>query len=180
MYVNDKLVKIECSDCEEEFLVSEYVLKKKTDEQFPGDGCHCPYCGSTNTEAIVWTGNANIDFDELGCLAISHDDPNNEKSLPDLDDLELTVRSHNALTRSNMTTVGSLLERWPNIKMCRGMGYKSFVEIGNKLLEHGLITSFEVPTHEEFVHIQNNEIIATHRRPIEKENALDAPEDTNM
>ncbi|NLW90977.1 MAG: hypothetical protein GXY34_05190 [Syntrophomonadaceae bacterium] len=72
MHVHDRLVKIECLVCREEFLVSEYVLKQKTDEEYPGNGCYCPYCGNIETQAITWTGD-NTDFaDEMGCLAISH------------------------------------------------------------------------------------------------------------
>jgi NAD-dependent SIR2 family protein deacetylase len=66
----DELTKINCLSCEESFLASDYVLKKKGIGS--GDGCFCPYCGSRNTEAIVWSGD-NLDFaDEMGCLAISH------------------------------------------------------------------------------------------------------------
>jgi len=75
MWVHDRLIKIECHSCAEEFLVSEYVLKKKTDKEYPGDGCYCPYCGNTNTEAVTWTGEepSCMNFaEEMGCLAISH------------------------------------------------------------------------------------------------------------
>jgi DNA-directed RNA polymerase subunit RPC12/RpoP len=75
MWVHDRLVKIKCHSCGDEFLVSEYVLQKKTDKEYPGDGCYCPYCGSTETVGVTWTGDdpGRMDFvEEMGCLAISH------------------------------------------------------------------------------------------------------------
>jgi Zn ribbon nucleic-acid-binding protein len=72
MYFHDPLVKIRCRSCHEEFLVSGYVLKQKTDEKYPGDGCFCPYCGSRETEAVTWD-EENLDYiEEMGCLAIGH------------------------------------------------------------------------------------------------------------
>ena len=62
-YVVDNLIKCECWECEQQFIVSEYSFKRVKK-------IRCPYCGSKIIDHIVYADkDSNID---LGCLAIHH------------------------------------------------------------------------------------------------------------
>ena len=56
-----------------------------------------------------------------------------------IEDLALSVRSYNALRRSNITTLGDLIERLNagDLKSIRNLGTKSFCEIQTKMLVFG-------------------------------------------
>ena len=56
-----------------------------------------------------------------------------------IDDLVLSVRSHNALRRANIATIGDLVERLNEggLKSIRNLGVKSFSEIQTKILVYG-------------------------------------------
>lgn len=55
-----------------------------------------------------------------------------------IEDLELSVRAYNCLKRSGLTTVGVILERSEEeLLALRNFGEKSYVELREKLVEHG-------------------------------------------
>ena len=56
-----------------------------------------------------------------------------------IDELALSVRSHNALGRANVATLGELIERLNEggLKSIRNLGVKSFSEIQTKMLVYG-------------------------------------------
>lgn len=61
-----------------------------------------------------------------------------------VDSLNLSVRTHNALRRAGVDSISDLLIRWPeDIKKIRNMGMRTYNEIGNRLLDAGLIESYE-------------------------------------
>lgn len=64
--VPDNLVKYQCHDCLEQFIVSEYVAKKS-------NNVLCPHCISNDVEAIVMM-NDKDSLNELGCLGIYHNE----------------------------------------------------------------------------------------------------------
>ena len=55
-----------------------------------------------------------------------------------IEDLDLSVRAYNCLKRSGLTTVGVILERSEEeLLALRNFGEKSYVELRDKLVEHG-------------------------------------------
>lgn len=56
-----------------------------------------------------------------------------------IDELSLSVRSHNALRRAGIATLGDLIERLNegDLKSIRNLGAKSFSEIQTKMLQFG-------------------------------------------
>ncbi len=56
-----------------------------------------------------------------------------------IEDLALSVRSYNALRRSNVKTLGDLIERLNEgmVKKIRNLGSKSYSEIQTKILVYG-------------------------------------------
>lgn len=56
-----------------------------------------------------------------------------------IEDLDLSVRSNNALRRANVTTLGDLIERLNEggLKSIRNLGAKSYSEIQTKMLVYG-------------------------------------------
>jgi len=140
MYIADNLVKLECLNCCGEFIISEYTALKHG-LNLDG-GCHCPYCGETQTE---WTSRTNEETREethrdLGCLGISHEDPD---PIVGIEVLELTIRGYHALKRAGIDRVDELLYRWPNVKNIRNLGRSAYNHIGEKLVKAGYIEQFE-------------------------------------
>ena len=64
--VVDGLVKYECFNCREQFIVSEYAIRSKSYK------LTCPYCISHDIEAIVLMDDQEI-LSQLGCLGLYHD-----------------------------------------------------------------------------------------------------------
>jgi DNA-directed RNA polymerase subunit RPC12/RpoP len=64
-YIIPDLLKYQCLDesCEKQFILS---------EAYDNSDVKCPYCGSSNIEAIVFLEDPDK-LDELGCMAISTD-----------------------------------------------------------------------------------------------------------
>lgn len=56
-----------------------------------------------------------------------------------IEDLALSVRSHNALRRANISTIGELIDKLNegNIKSIRNLGTKSYSEIQTKMMVYG-------------------------------------------
>lgn len=73
--VPDNLIKYECSECREQFIVSEVVADKV-------GIINCPYCTSDEVEAIVLDDNKDR-LNEIGCLGIYHDDEQQEGCVKD-------------------------------------------------------------------------------------------------
>lgn len=75
-----------------------------------------------------------------------------------IDDLVLSVRSHNALRRANIATVGDLVERLNEggLKSIRNLGVKSFSEIQTKILVYGFEQLSEKEKHTFFNYLVEN------------------------
>lgn len=75
-----------------------------------------------------------------------------------IDDLVLSVRSHNALRRANIATIGDLVERLNEggLKSIRNLGVKSFSEIQTKILVYGFEQLSEKEKHTFFNYLVEN------------------------
>lgn len=75
-----------------------------------------------------------------------------------IDDLVLSVRSHNALRRANIATIGDLVERLNEggLKSVRNLGVKSFSEIQTKILVYGFEQLSEKEKHTFFNYLVEN------------------------
>lgn len=51
-----------------------------------------------------------------------------------IDDLDLEQRSYNGLCRSNIRTIGAVVDKWTELMNIRSIGQKSLKEIKNKVL----------------------------------------------
>ena len=71
-YVLDKLVKYHCFNCNSEFILSEYKIKK-------AGRITCPYCQSKGIQSYVCI-NDKDKLNKLGCIAMGHhEDPEEER-----------------------------------------------------------------------------------------------------
>lgn len=75
-----------------------------------------------------------------------------------IDDLVLSVRSHNALRRANIATIGDLVERLNEggLKSIRNLGVKSFSEIQTKILVYAFEQLSEKEKHTFFNYLVEN------------------------
>lgn len=78
-----------------------------------------------------------------------------------IDDLVLSVRSHNALRRANIATIGDLVERLNEggLKSIRNLGVKSFSEIQTKILVYGFEQLSEKEKHTFFNYLVENNTV---------------------
>ncbi|MGM9626338.1 MAG: DNA-directed RNA polymerase subunit alpha C-terminal domain-containing protein [Eubacteriales bacterium] len=106
--------------------------------------------GLTETLCRVFGGNlkVSIGFSKKACGA-------------DIDALELSVRSYNALRRADISTLGALIDRLNagGLKNIRNLGDRSCKEIQTKILEYGYMRLSEKEKAEFFRDLLENNIL---------------------
>ena len=60
-FVDDKLVKFECIECDKQFILGEHDCDTKV---------YCPFCKSKYVEAIVWQGDTEVQMGN--CLMLHY------------------------------------------------------------------------------------------------------------
>ena len=104
-------------------------------------------CGLVDTLHRVFGKNirVNVGFSKSACDS-------------SIEELALSVRSHNALRRANVTTLGDLIERLNEggLKSIRNLGTKSFSEIQTKMLVFGFERLSEKEKTEFFYYLVEN------------------------